>query len=264
MKCPACKRLYMFLRCRDCDAISRVHRVSVGRAHHKRGDWACEICGRKYTPLVRMPCATAAELRASLENLGFVGDAPSARRLGAFAVVGANGYPLSAGDYVTVTCSDAVVTLLGERNKSLCIEIPYGKLTDLEIDGQGKQTTDAGLIGGGFGARGAVEGVAIASVLNAATRRTRVDSCLRISSAEGEVLLRHTIFTPDQLRVTFSPIFTRLKAEARTGTPTPTPDDPVTQLERLAKLREAGALTEGEYQAARAPLAKRLTEAASE
>jgi len=44
----------------------------------------------------------------------------------------------------------------------------------LEIGGPGLVKTGGGFVGGGFGARGAIEGMAIAAVLNGLTTRTSI------------------------------------------------------------------------------------------
>jgi hypothetical protein len=214
MKCPSCRRLHIFLRCKRCDGISRVHRASAGGVARKGGEWTCELCRRPQQRILRMPRATASDLRSQLEDFGLVRDGPVTRKLGAFTVDGASGYPLGAGARVTLGCSVTGVWILNDL-KDPQIEIPYSDLTGAEIGGDGEKTTSAGVFGGGFGVEGAVEGIAIASLLNAATRKTRVDSRMRIGSVHGEVLLRHNIFTPNQLRVTFSPIFTHLQAAER-------------------------------------------------
>ncbi len=52
--------------------------------------------------------------------------------------------------------------------------VQYESVDFVQISGSGATTitTDAGLIGGGFGVKGAVEGILAASVINALTRRT--------------------------------------------------------------------------------------------
>jgi hypothetical protein len=51
-------------------------------------------------------------------------------------------------------------------------EVPYGEVEDVEIGGPGLVKTGGGYVGGGFGATAAIEGMAIAAVLNALTTRT--------------------------------------------------------------------------------------------
>jgi len=58
--------------------------------------------------------------------------------------------------------------------------VPYSEVEDVEIGGPGLVKTGGGFIGGGFDVTGALEGMAIASVLNAPTRRTSVKTVLRI------------------------------------------------------------------------------------
>jgi hypothetical protein len=103
--------------------------------------------------------------------------------------------------------------------------------------------------------------MAAASIFNALTRKTSINTGFGIASIHGELLLHHGGMSQSELRRRLSPLFTRYQAARWHGrTPKPTEDDPVAQLERLAKLRSDGLLTEEEFQAARARQAKRLTE----
>ena len=52
--------------------------------------------------------------------------------------------------------------------------MPYSEVEGLEIGGPGLVKTGGGFVGGGFGARGAIEGMAIAAVLNGLTTRTSI------------------------------------------------------------------------------------------
>ena len=56
----------------------------------------------------------------------------------------------------------------------------------LEIGGPGLVKTGGGFVGGGFGARGAIEGMAIAAVLNGLTTRTSgLAGCLAVVAASS-------------------------------------------------------------------------------
>lgn len=79
------------------------------------------------------------------------------------------------------------------------------------------------------------------------------------------MLLHHGELTPASIRNVLSPLFNRYEAAKHRSASevshagAAAGDDPMSQLERLAKLRDAGALTEQEFQAARAPYVARLT-----
>lgn len=78
-------------------------------------------------------------------------------------------------------------------------EVPYAEIEDVEIGGPGLVKSGGGFIGGGFGAVGALEGVAIASVLNALTTRTSITTIVRVQGVRCELFLLHTRSTPEQL-----------------------------------------------------------------
>lgn len=59
-------------------------------------------------------------------------------------------------------------------------EIVYTDVEHVEIGGPGLVRTGGGFVGGGFGAAGAIEGMAIASVLNALTTRTSIKTVVRL------------------------------------------------------------------------------------
>jgi hypothetical protein len=98
--------------------------------------------------------------------------------------------------------------------------VQYESVDFVQISGSGATTitTDAGLIGGGFGVKGAVEGILAASVINALTRRTTttIEAIVYLKAGPSEVLLNTSTFTPAVLQVMLAPSFTRIE-QARTG-----------------------------------------------
>ena len=109
--------------------------------------------------------------------------------------------------------------------------IDYPDVDALEVSGRGAstRTTDAGLIGGGFGVKGALEGIAAASVVNALTRSTdtTIDTVVHLKAGQSEVLMRtdtferaprgrphrmshRVLFHAAKLRLTFETLATRL------------------------------------------------------
>jgi hypothetical protein len=109
-------------------------------------------------------------------------------------------------------------------------------------------------MGGGFGLEGAVEGMAVAAVLNALTTKVTVRSVMVLIGPGWEAFFLHTISTPDELRRFLSPVFVRLRSVNRRDEQSA---DPISQLERLADLRERGRLTEPEFAAAKRKILER-------
>jgi hypothetical protein len=83
-------------------------------------------------------------------------------------------------------------------------EVAYSEIEDIEIGGPGLVKSGGGFIGGGFGAMGALEGMALASVLNALTTKTRITTIIRVQAAACELFLLWTQAPPEQLRIELS------------------------------------------------------------
>jgi hypothetical protein len=206
------------------------------------------------------PFGSAAEVYRQLSIKGLLSDDPDKRTLGGFTIIGGNGYDIPVKSVCSVNCTptDVRIVIAGQHDG---LAIPYEALTALELSG-GAQTSGGRFMGGGFGATAAIEGMVIASVLNSLSRKTTINTVLRVATGQGELFLHHGSVTPATMRNTFSPLFTRFEA-SRVATVARAPaDDPASQLERLTRLRDAGALTEAEFQAARTPLVSRLLESA--
>jgi Short C-terminal domain len=180
-------------------------------------------------PLFGKPAlSSASTLHDLLESKGLLGDDPDVCAFGGFRVIRGSGFDLPRGALCSVNCTpvDVRIVVVGGRQ---IVSIPYEELTDVEI--------------------------AMASALNALLTTT----VMRIASRTGEVSLQNGAMTPDAMRSAFSPLFTRMEAAKGQVSKAPVRnDDPAAELERLTRLRDSGALTEEEFQAARAPLVQRL------
>jgi Short C-terminal domain len=140
-------------------------------------------------------------------------------------------------------------------------EVPYRQVEDVEIGGPGLVKTGGGFVGGGFGVSGAVEGMAIAAVLNTLTTRTSIKTIMRIQGTNCELFLLHTRLTPEQLRIAMSrPLAAIRSARATQATgrtqhdaPVATPS-PVQELTKLADMLEKGLLTREEFNLMKAKL----------
>jgi hypothetical protein len=257
LTCARCDGLYTFRACAQCGAVDQ-----VGPKSALRGRWHCRFCARDNLVQQRTTPTLSAQVRFDeLESHGMTRLDPDVRLVTGFTHFGGTGFPIEPGSLCSVVSSSDGVVVTAERrdDKRFAAVIPYGDLTSLELEG-GARTTGGGFIGGGFGAGAAVEGMVAASILNAASRRTKVNSVMRIGTRQEEVLLHHGKLTPVQIRRDLSPLFTRYEAAKHSGRAQAAQHDPIAQLERLAKLREVGAITEEEFQAARAPYVHQLTD----
>ena len=120
-------------------------------------------------------------------------------------------------------------------------EVPYSQVEDVEIGGPGLVKSGGGFSGGGFGLGGAIEGMAIAVVLNALTTRTSVQTVVRIQATGCELFLLHTRLTPEQLRIQMSPPLAAIRsARAAAAQDAERPGSPFTSRGTRKASRHAG------------------------
>jgi hypothetical protein len=146
---------------------------------------------------------------------------------------------------------------LVSRLSAVADVIPYAEITHLQVGGRGAltETTGGGFIGGGFGVQGAVEGMLMASALNALTTRSRttIETIVELAAGPRALLLVMSDEPPELLRTHLSPVIARID-EAHRPVQTPTlPSsgsvDRLTQLKTLGELRDSGVLTPQEFEA---------------
>ena len=128
-------------------------------------------------------------------------------------------------------------------------------LQDLRIEGH-SVTRGGGFFGGGFGAKGAIEGMAIASVLNAVTRKTRNWVTIDLVGDDGWAQFQlegaDTFEVRDRLRALSDEIVTQHSRRTTDTSERPLMEsDLVSSLERLVTLRDSEALSEDEFQLAK-------------
>jgi len=136
-------------------------------------------------------------------------------------------------------------------------ELAYASIETVDIGGPGLVKTGGGFIGGGLGVTGAVEGMAIAALLNALTTQVTVKTIVRIQAAHSEIFLLHGKLTPDALRIELSRPLGLIRA-ARTAPSDQgrlaEPASVIDQLAKLAAMLEAGPLTRDECDQLKAQL----------
>jgi len=164
------------------------------------------------------------------------------------------------GLYDVLFLQDRLV-VSAHRQAKVLAEVPYSQVEDVEIGGPGLVKTGGRFVGGGFGLTGAVEGMAIAAVLNTLTTRTSVKTIVRIQGTSCELFLLHTRLTPEQLRIAMSRPLGTIRSARATQTAgsiqheTPvTTLSPVQELTKLADMLEKGLLTREEFNLMKAKL----------
>jgi hypothetical protein len=143
-------------------------------------------------------------------------------------------------------------------------EVLYTEVEDVEIGGPGLVKSGGEFIGGGFGAVSALEGMAIASVLNALTTRTSITTIVRIQGRDCEFFLLHRRATPEQLRIEMSRALGAIRAARTAGAEQTRADQwypgsasPVAELAKLADMLQAGLLTREEFDQLKASLLRK-------
>jgi len=155
-------------------------------------------------------------------------------------VLGGSGYALSVGTKVTVGFGHSFFTLHILQTDGRTEETSYPEVVSIAITGPGRVTTGGGFLGGGFGVTGALEGMALAGVLNALTTHSEVHTILEIITDRGELFLHYGEMEPGALRIALSPVFTRLREL-----------DPIwlaDREQRLAALRDRGVLNAEQFE----------------
>ena len=142
--------------------------------------------------------------------------------------------------------------------------VAYPEVEDIEIGGPGLVKSGGGFVGGGFGAVGALEGMAIASVLNALTTRTSITTIVRIQGTSCEFFLLHRRSTPEQLRIEMSRALGAIRGARAAAAQSTRADEgflgpvsPVAELAKLADMRQAGLLTREEFDQLKTTLLQR-------
>ncbi|HUH59623.1 MAG TPA: hypothetical protein VL001_06035 [Candidimonas sp.] len=123
-------------------------------------------------------------------------------------VLGASGFPFSPGDTIALVFKHNVVRCSG---RSYLAELSLLELAELSVSGPGTLVTGGGFIGGGLGVEGALEGIAIANVLNALTTKKKTHTFVTLTANFGELHLHYGSMDPGAVRVFLSDVFVRLR-----------------------------------------------------
>jgi hypothetical protein len=174
-------------------------------------------------------------------------------------VLGGSGLPLQPGETCDLAFLETQLELRPSQPEAEKISVPYRDIVALEIGGPGAQQSGGGFFGGGFGVEGAVGGMLAATALNLLTTRTKVNTVVCLQTSTAELYLHTEAATPDELRMSLSPVFTYLRnlqaartqpSDASDGAPV----DIVARLAMLSELHAKGELTDDEFAAFKAKL----------
>lgn len=192
-----------------------------------------ERSGRSYRPLT---LATLEDYRSA--------------RIQRCVLLGGYGYPLVPNVVYEIDFDEDFVSI----SDVVALTIPYKGVTALEIGGKGAVTMGGRFFGGGFGVGGAIEGMALSTILNALTTRTTVTTLIRLTTDTGDLIFHHDVETPDSLRIRLMPVFGKIKQVKETNSAVVSAPDSVDRLVKLAELLDRGLLTQQEFDQAKAKL----------
>lgn len=257
--CPNCRVRHLFRRCKNC-----LQPVMAEQPYNdSAGSWfRCPSCRTKTRSSVissdRPKQVEAIEVShfQGLESI----DPASAEvaTLVASTLIGGWNLPFSIGTQLTLATTSKDIRLTPTGPPGPPAAYPLTEMTSLEFGGPGLQVHGGGFIGGGFGVKGAAEGIVAADLLNRLTTKTTLNSQINIVMKERGLLLHSATITPEQLAIKFTAAVGRIanqcRAEADNRPAIDDRDRLVAQLERLANLYDSGALTDEEYTQAKARL----------
>lgn len=164
--------------------------------------------------------------------------------------LGGAGFPLRPDQrYWFLITDNQLLWLTGEGAPAHGLS--YTEVLDASTAGAGTVTTGGGFVGGGVGLDGAATGIAAATVLNALTQRTHVDSVLKVVTRSAEGLFAFTDTEPQRIHLELAPLRIAQRAQNPSRPGTGARGGPsvalVEALERLAALRDRGVLSQVEF-----------------
>jgi hypothetical protein len=132
--------------------------------------------------------------------------------------------------------------------------VPFDQLRRIDVQGYQK-TQGGGFLGGGFGAKGALEGMAAATILNALTTRSSRWVIVTIIGDGGWTVIRVDNGDERAIRRQLRPAQDAIVTLSVPGEASQrATDNLVAQLDRLVDLHERGLLDAAEFQQAKAKL----------
>ena len=216
--CSSCGGVTSYRRCRRCKkALIFPPRLTDPGIN----GWKCLGCGRQgrrqswpAAPISELAAASTWALGLYGQHIGEVTSDPGRRHIvgSILSVTGVSG--IATGGCTVIFDCESVTVMLG--NASNPLRLNYSDVTLLQIAGRGAfvTTSGGGWIGGGFGATGIIEGVALATALNALTTRTQqhIESIVHLKWSTGSATLLNTELLPAAWASILSPALRRIEA----------------------------------------------------
>jgi len=226
-QCAACGATRHFYSCPDlaCATVNDIAPTADMSVYVP-----CRVCGGKFwvADWRRRPSTLGAAVGGAAQRSDEELSDPR-RRLVAGVVTAASMIPSVLPNSLCIlrfVASHVGVMAVGYSETTEVCRIDYSDVDLLEVTGSGTSTyrTGGGFFGGGFGGKGALEGMAIAGILNALTTKTTVvhDTVVNFKAGERQLLMNNYSFEPAFLRVLLAPVYERIKA-ARSALPSPLP-----------------------------------------
>lgn len=248
--CSVCGGHFLLRRCPGCSRPVYAPVLQISKVN------VCTACGQEclWSSWDKLP-VTAAQM-AEVASIPLEKAADPSRRVIRGRVISSTGFhSVIAGNPCKIEfTSENISVLMNTGQGYQSIEtIAYSESPSLRIDGPGAitSTSGGGMIGGGFGIKGAVKGILLASAFNALTtrERTTIETIVELTTDTQGMLVLNEEITPELLRIRLTPVFALLKANTRrVELPTAKEGDPISSIEGLAALRDKGLLTNEEFE----------------
>jgi hypothetical protein len=246
--CRSCTANNFFCTCTHCDGTSNI----AGHRNEPPARWECDWCMRTSSApiLARASMRTALQWHDDVTARGLSPDHRDGTAIGGFIVVGTTGSGLALGTPCSLRLSaDRVEIRLPDGSKGLGFR--YATLEQLEVSGRGPATPEE--LSGSVG-RARADRRPLLARRSAGAAKPNVDTVLRMVAGSKRVVLQDPRHTRDELRRIIAPMFAQWQV-ARTPSgdrPAVSFDTVVGQIERLARLRATGGISDQEFEALRA------------
>lgn len=149
---------------------------------------------------------------------------------------------------------DASTIYMSDLDLLIDTSININTLKEIDISGPGKVTNNAGVIGGGFGAEGALKGMAVATVINMLSTYSNTKTFIRLGFQSSEVVMLTSQIEPDKARILLSPLFLKINRRSMEQASLGAGDE----IKKLYELQQNGAITDLEFERLKSNLIDRI------
>ena len=219
--CSVCGGVTAFRRCPRC---KRTLFFSPDLTGPNVNVWKCLQCGKQANrqrwppaPLSAIPeYFKPSQLMLELygEHVEEALSYPGRRGIEGSILAAAGVSGIATGPCSVIFDRERVIVAIG--NVSNQRRLHYSQIISLQVAGRGAfvTTSGGGWMGGGFGAKGMIEGVALGMALNALTTRKQhyIETIVNLDWNSGSLTLLNTMLLPDQWASILSPVVQRIEA----------------------------------------------------